>query len=59
MDWIKKVFKGCAHKSSDGHYHGHYAEDRQFYTPSGSGVFTFVTIFCFSFSIAIYMFLTF
>ncbi|MBA0623564.1 hypothetical protein Godav_009021 [Gossypium davidsonii] len=37
MNWIKKVFKGCAHKSSEGHYHGHYAEDRQFYAPSGSG----------------------
>ncbi|XP_022772798.1 protein DA1-like isoform X2 [Durio zibethinus] len=37
MDWIKKIFKGCTHKFSERHYHGHYAEDPQFYSPSGSG----------------------
>ncbi|XVF73678.1 hypothetical protein PTKIN_Ptkin13bG0002000 [Pterospermum kingtungense] len=36
MDWIKKIFKGCTNKFSEGHYHGHYAEDPQFYAPSGT-----------------------
>ncbi|KAK8642468.1 hypothetical protein V6N13_011810 [Hibiscus sabdariffa] len=37
MNWIKKAFKGSTYKSSERHYHGHYAEDRPFYPPSGSG----------------------
>ncbi|XP_017981387.1 PREDICTED: protein DA1 [Theobroma cacao] len=39
MDWIKKIFKGCAHKFSEGHHHGNYVEDPhpQFNAPSVSG----------------------
>ena len=44
MDWIKKKFKGRARKFSEGHYHGRYAEDPQFYAPSGTRVFISVTV---------------
>ncbi|TYJ49273.1 hypothetical protein E1A91_A01G123100v1 [Gossypium mustelinum] len=37
MDWIKKIFKGSGQKNSEGYYHGDYAEDPQFYAPSGTG----------------------
>ncbi|MBA0759626.1 hypothetical protein Gotri_022480, partial [Gossypium trilobum] len=37
MDWIKKNFKGSGQKNSEGHYHGDYAENPQFYAPSSTG----------------------
>ncbi|KDP38455.1 hypothetical protein JCGZ_04380 [Jatropha curcas] len=36
--WLSKIFKGSGHNISEGHYHGNYGEDPNYYTSSTSGV---------------------